>query len=335
MADGEEKALLPPVSADGVFAAADRLDGVADRTPLLESPVLNERVGGRVLLKAECLQHFGSFKIRGAFNLMAQLPGDVRQRGIVAWSSGNHAQGVAYAAKLLDCPATIVMPKDAPAMKADNVKTLGATIVPYDRYTEDREAIAREIAAENDLALAPSYDHPHVIEGQGTVALEAFEQAAARGASIDSFIACCGGGGLAAGCATILEAISPETRIYIAEPEHYDETWASIRDGERRRADPAVPTICDAIATPEPGALTLPILTRRVMGGASLSETDVVTAMRFAFDTLKLVVEPGGAVALAAVLTGQVDVAGKTTCVTLSGGNVDWENYITLAKRLS
>ncbi|MEL7486045.1 MAG: threonine/serine dehydratase, partial [Pseudomonadota bacterium] len=302
MTDATGTAATPQiVSADGVFAAADRLDGIAVRTPLIESPLLNEKIGGRVLLKAEALQHYGSFKIRGAYNLMAQLPEETRARGVVAWSSGNHAQGVAYAARLLGCPATIVMPADAPAVKRDNVLALGAEIVPYDRYTEDREAIARDIAAADARALAPSYDHPHVIEGQGTVALETFEQASALGVELDGFIACCGGGGLAAGCATILEAISPGTEIFIAEPEGYDEFWASIKEGERQVADVSRPTLCDAIATPTPGALTLPILARRCVGGASLSDQEVAEAMAFAFNTLKIVIEPGGAVALAAL----------------------------------
>ena len=320
------------VSANGVRTAAERLRKVAVRTPLLESAELNERTGGRVLLKAEVLQHYGSFKLRGAYNRLSQLSIEERKAGVLAWSSGNHAQGVAYAAKLLGCPATIVMPADAPAIKANNVRKLGAEIITFDRYTENREELGERIAREHGLAIAPSYDHADIIEGQGTVGLETFEQAQAMGAGLDAMIICCGGGGLTAGCATILEDLSPETEIWIAEPEGYDETWASIRDGKRHTADVSQPTICDAIATPTPGELTLPILQRRVRGGLTLTEQDVAEAMRFAYETLKLVVEPGGAVALAGVLSGKYDARGKVVAVTLSGGNVDWEKFISITK---
>jgi len=321
------------ISADGVRNAAKRLKGVAVRTPLLECPALNERAGGRILLKAEVLQHYGSFKLRGAYNRLSQLSEEERKNGVLAWSSGNHAQGVAYASKLLGCSATIIMPADAPTIKADNVRKLGAEIITYDRYTEDRETLGEKLALERGLALAPSYDHPHIIEGQGTVALETFEQAAAMGAHLDGFIACCGGGGLTAGCATILEDISPETDLWIAEPEGYDETWASIRDGKRHTADVSQPTICDAIATPTPGKLTLPILERRVRGGLTISEKDAAEAMAFAFKTLKLIVEPGGAVALAGILSGKYNAQGKIIALTLSGGNVDWHNFVSITKQ--
>lgn len=310
-------------SPAGVRRAAVRLDGLALKTPLLESDVLNERVKGRVLIKAEILQYCGSFKFRGAYNMISQLSEAQKKRGVIAWSSGNHAQGVARAARLFGAPATIVMPEDAPALKVEKVRYYGADIVSYDRYTDDREAIAQTIAEERGLAIAPSYDHVDIIEGQGTLALEAADQASAMGAKIDAFVVPCGGGGLAAGCATILEDVSPETEIHIAEPEGYDETWASIRAGERLKADVSRRTICDAIATPSPGALTFPILQARVCGGASLSESEVGSAMAYAFKYLKLVLEPGGSVALAAVLSGKVKTAGRTVCVTLSGGNVD------------
>ena len=311
------------ISADGVRRAAARLKGHAVRTPLVENDVLNDIAGGRVLMKAEMLQHCGSFKFRGAFNLISQLGEAQKKRGVVAWSSGNHAQGIARAARHFGVPAVIIMPEDAPRMKIDNTRALGADIVFYDRYSEDREAIGRAIHEERGMALAPSFDHPHIIEGQGTLALEVLEDAAALGVSLDAFGVCCGGGGLTAGCATILEDASPQTQVWIAEPEGFDETWASIRDGERRSADVTRRTICDAIATPEPGRLTLPIMARRVKAGARLTEDEVARAMAFAFQRLKLVVEPGGAVALAAVLTGKIDGRGRTTAITLSGGNVD------------
>ncbi len=309
--------------AAGVRDAAERIGRAAVRTPLLENAALNERTGGRILLKAETLQHGGSFKFRGAFNRLSCLTQDERRRGVLAWSSGNHGLGIALAARQFSAPAVIVMPSDAPKVKADQVRALGAKIIPYDRASEDREEIGRRIAAEHGLALAPSYDHPDVIEGQGTLALEAAEQAQAMGATIDGFVICCGGGGLASGCALILEEISPYTAIHIAEPEGYAETWASIEAGRRLKNDVTRKTICDAIATPTPGALTYPILRRRVASGAAVTEDEVLDAMAFAFKHLKLVVEPGGAAALAAVLGGKTPARGKTVAVTLSGGNVD------------
>jgi threonine dehydratase len=310
-------------SFEGIAAAGERLLGRAIRTPLVENAELNALTGGRVLLKAETLQHCGSFKYRGAFNRLSQLTPDERRRGVLAWSSGNHAQGVARAGKELQIPTVIVMPEDAPAIKAERVRADGAEIILYDRRTEDREAIGRRIAAERGLALAPSYDHVDIIEGQGTLAIEALDEAKDRRAAFDLFIVPCGGGGLTAGCALALEALSPKTEMWIAEPEFYDESWASIRDGARRRADTARPTLCDAIATPTPGELTLSVMRRLVRGGASATDGEISRALAFAFKYLKLVVEPGGAAALAAVLAGKIPARGRTICVTLSGGNVD------------
>lgn len=329
--NGEDRA----ASAAGVRRAAERLKGKALVTPLIENETLNERVGGRVLLKAEILQHCGSFKFRGAYNLMAQLSPEVRARGVVAWSSGNHAQGVARAAKLFGAPAVIVMPTDAPALKVEKVRGYGAEIVAYDRYSEDREAIARGIAAERGMTIAPSYDHPAIIEGQGTLALEATRQATELGARFDLFAVPCGGGGLAAGCALILEELSPETAVWIAEPEGYDEAWASIRAGRRLTADVARRTIFDAIATPSPGALTFPTLQRRVKGGATVTEDDAAAALAFAFKHLKLVLEPGGAAALAALLAGKIDARGCTLGLVLSGGNIDPALFSRLLSRAS
>ena len=321
------------ITADGVRGAAARLNGHAIRTPIIENEFLNQAVGGRVFVKAEALQHCGSFKYRGAFNLIAQLSETEKKNGVVAWSSGNHAQGVARAARHFGAPATIVMPADAPVLKTEKTRALGAEIVPYDRYCEDREEIARAIRDERGMTLAPSFDHPHIIEGQGTLALEVFEDVAALGVALDAFVVCCGGGGLTAGCATLLEEMSPRTEVFIAEPEGFDDAWASIRDGERRYADISRPTICDAIATPTPGRLTLPIMERRVTGGAAVSEADVGRAMSFAFKHLKLVAEPGGAVALAAILSGKIDVSGRTTAITLSGGNVDPPLFASLLQK--
>lgn len=322
-------------SASGVRRAAQRLKGKAFLTPLIENETLNARVGGRILMKAETLQHGGSFKFRGAYNLLSQLAPAQRKRGVLAWSSGNHAQGVALAARLLDMPAVIVMPEDAPAVKAERVRDYGAEIIVYDRYRDDREAIGREIARERGLALAPSYDHPDIIEGQGTLAMETLAQARALDANFDLFITCCGGGGMSAGCALVLADKSPATELWIAEPEGFDETWASIRDGVRHKADVAQRTICDALATPAPGILTLPILAEHVRGGVTLSEDEVRAAMAYAFKYLKLVVEPGGAVALAAILSGKVNAQGRTIGLTLSGGNVDAVLYAQILARFA
>ncbi|WP_425407967.1 threonine ammonia-lyase [Hyphococcus sp.] len=311
------------ISAEGVRAAAARLQGKAVRTPLLENEILNQRAGGRILIKPETLQRYGSFKFRGAYNRISQLSDEERRNGVLAWSSGNHAQGVALASKLLGAKATIIMPEDAPAIKAQNVRALGADIITYDRYTEDREDIAAKILRDRDMALAPSFDHPHIVEGQGTLALEVHEDASAMDVSLDAFVICCGGGGLTSGCATILESVSPGTSVWIAEPEGYDEAWASIKAGERLKADVSKPTICDAIATASPGWLTFPIMQRLVRGGVTITEQEVREAMVFAYQHLKLVVEPGGAVALAAILSQKFDAAGKVTAITLSGGNVD------------
>ncbi len=310
-----------PITAAGVRAAARRIAGRTVQTPLIENDRLNEIAGGRVLLKAEVLQGGGSFKLRGAYNLISQLSKDALARGVVAWSSGNHANGVAIASRAFGCPAVIVMPSDAPAVKVENVRANGAEIVFYDRYSEDREAIGVSISNERNMTLVPSYDHPDIIEGQGTVALESLEQTG--GVEIDRFLVCCGGGGLTAGCATFLEDASPQTDVWIAEPEGFDDAWESIRLGRHVTADQSRKTLCDAIATPSLGKLTYPILQRRVRGGAAVTDKEVKIAMAFAFRHLKLVVEPGGAAALAAILAGKAPTSGVTTVATLSGGNVD------------
>lgn len=311
------------ISADGVRRAANIIKGHAIRTPLIENEYLNEKIGGRIFLKAEMLQHCGSFKFRGAYNLISQLSSEERQRGIIAWSSGNHAQGVARAASLFGVRAAIVMPEDTPEIKAFNVRRYGAEIIPYDRYKDDREEIARQIQVERGMVLAPSYDHPLIMEGQGTLALEVAQDLREQNIELDDFVVCCGGGGLTAGCATILRDVSAQTNIWIAEPEGFAETKATLETGERHTADVKARTICDAIATPTPGRLTLPILQQTVKGGVAVSEDDVIEAIIFAYKHLKLVVEPGGAVALAAVLSGKIKVDNKVVAATLSGGNID------------
>ena len=306
-----------------ILHAADRIKGRAARTPLLESAALNAATGARVFIKPECLQRSGSFKFRGAFNRLALLDDAERRAGVVAWSSGNHAQGIAAAAQILGVPATIVMPKDAPRVKRDKTRAYGADIVYYDRYTESREEIGAALAKERGAVLVPSYDDPAIIAGQGTCGLEIGEQAKALGASLDLLLVCCGGGGLIAGTAIAMESISPDTRIYSVEPEGLDDHARSLISGRRERIAPGATSICDALLAPEPGALTFPINKRLLSGGLVVDDREVEAAMRCAYSELKLVVEPGGAVALAALLAGKLPIAGKSVSVVLSGGNVD------------
>ncbi len=313
-----------------IEAAAARLQDVIVETPLLESAELNRVVGGRVLLKAECLQRTGSFKIRGAYNLMSQLTGDQVVRGVVAWSSGNHAQGVAEAGRLLGIQTTIVMPEDAPRAKIDNTRKLGGEVVLYDRYTLDRETIAKELAAKNGAALVPSYEHLDIIAGQGTVGLEIMAQSAAVGLVPDQVLICCGGGGLSAGSAVAIKATSPRTDVVLVEPEDFDDTLRSMQTGERQRNGKGARSICDALQTETPGEMTFAINKRLASDVLTVTDAEVAAAMRFAFQHLKLVVEPGGAVALAAVLAGKIDTKDNVSALVLSGGNVDADLFGTI-----
>ena len=303
--------------------AAARLAGHAVRPPLIESPTLNARLGGRVLLKPETLQRAGAFKFRGAYNRLFQLSDEERKRGVVAFSSGNHAQGVALAARLLGCPALIVMPSDSPAVKVEVTRGFGAEIRFYDRFTEDRVAIADQIAAERGCVVVPSYDDPHIIAGQGTAGLELVEQARAVGLELDKVLSPVGGGGLIAGVSTAVKALSPATQVWGAEPAGFDETRRSLASGKRETIDPAARSICDALLTPIPGELTWPINRRNLSGIVAVTDAEVAEAMRYAFSTLKLVIEPGGCVALTAALTGKVDLKGQSAAIICSGGNVD------------
>ncbi|HEY9538561.1 MAG TPA: threonine/serine dehydratase [Kiloniellaceae bacterium] len=312
---------------DDVREAARTLAGLAVRTPLLESPALNERVGGRVLLKAETLQRTGSFKFRGAYNRISRIPERDRAGGVVAYSSGNHAQGVAAAAALLRLPAVIVMPSDAPAIKVANTRGYGAEVVFYDRFTESREEIGAAIAVERGATLVRPYDDGGVIAGQGTCGLEVIEQAGQLGAVLDAMLVCCGGGGLTAGCALAFEALSPQTKIFAVEPAGYDDTRLSLEAGRPLPHGNTTNSICDALLSPRPGDVTFAVNRTRVQAGLSVTDDEVKAAMRYAFRTLKLVVEPGGAVCLAAVLAGKAEAAGRVTGLTLSGGNVDAELY--------
>lgn len=311
-------------TSDDVNEAAARLSGVAVRTPTLEFTVLNEQAGTRVLLKPEIFQITGTFKFRGAYNRLSRLTAQERPHGVVAFSSGNHAQGVAAAARLLEIPATIVMPQDAPAIKIERTRALGATVVFFDRYTEDREVIAADLASQTGAVVVPSYDDPHIIAGQGTAALELFEDAATRDISISSLLIPCGGGGLTAGSVLAQEALSPKTGIFTVEPEGYDDHARSFASGNRESADISQKSICDALLSPMPGELTFAINRTGVKSGLVVSEREVLGAMRFAFAELKLVVEPGGCVALAALLNGKIATQSHdTVAIVLSGGNVD------------
>ncbi|MDN5926751.1 MAG: threonine/serine dehydratase [Hyphomicrobiales bacterium] len=322
-------ALAAMPTMDDIRAAARRIEGLARRTPLLESPALNEKFGGRLLFKPEVLQRTGSFKFRGAYNKIASLTQEERARGVVAFSSGNHAQGVAAAAGLFGIRAVIVMPADAPAIKADNVRAMGAEIVPYDRYGQDREIVARPYV-EQGMALVKPFDDPLIVAGQGTVGLEIAEDAAAMGARLDAVVTPCGGGGLMAGIATAIKALSPETQIWGAEPENFDDTRRSLAAGSRVGADPAGTSICDALMSPMPGELTFAINRKLVAGVVGVTETSVAAAMRDAAAHLKLVVEPGGAAAFAAFPSGEIALAGRTIAVVLSGGNVDLDLFARL-----
>ncbi|KAA5804439.1 threonine/serine dehydratase [Alkalicaulis satelles] len=306
-----------------VTAAAARLAGHAVRTPLLSSPALDELTGARILVKAEPLQRTGSFKFRGAWNALSQLSEAQRARGVVAFSSGNHAQGVAEAARLLGVHAIIVMPSDAPAIKQRGVIARGAELRLYDRETESREAIAREISETTGAALIPSFDHPHIIAGQGTAGLELFEDMAARGLRADTLVCCLGGGGLIGGINLAAAALSPQTEVWGAEPEGFDDHARSLVSGRRERNARQSGSLCDALLSESPGALTFAINQTRLAGVAVISDADALHAMRAAFEHLKLVLEPGGAAALAAVLSGRVEVKGRTVVVIASGGNVD------------
>ena len=314
---------MPSVTIDDVRSAADALESVAVRTPLIWSPVLDELAGGRVFLKPECLQVTGSFKIRGAYNLMSRLDSKQAARGVVAWSSGNHAQGVAAAGGMLGIRTAIVMPEDAPIAKIENTRRLGGETILYDRYTGDREAIARKIATERGAALVPSYDHPHIIGGQGTVGLEIMQQASKLGYVPDQVLICCGGGGLSSGSAIAIKDANNATAVHPVEPVDFDDTARSLVSGNRESIDREARSICDALQATEPGEMTFAINKRLLGDGLTVSDDDVREAMRFAFEHLKLVVEPGGAVALAAVLKQKVATDGKVTVAVLSGGNVD------------
>ncbi|TDK50581.1 threonine ammonia-lyase [Antarcticimicrobium luteum] len=320
---------------DMIEAAAGRLAGHARRTPLLSSPFLDEIAGRRVLVKPECLQHTGSFKFRGGWSAISALAPEVRARGVIAFSSGNHAQGVAYAARLHGVSAVIIMPSDAPKMKIDNTRALGAEVVLYDRANEDRDALGAKLATERGLTLIKPFDEPLVIAGQGTTGLEIAEQAADEGVSQADVLVPCGGGGLTAGIALALEARAPGLRVRPAEPEGFDDTARSLASGKIERNKRLSGSLCDAIITPQPGEITFPINKRLCGPGLVVTEDEALHAMALAFARLKIVIEPGGAVALAAALFRPDRIAGDAVIAVASGGNVDAGVFRAALERFS
>ena len=309
-----------PPTIEDVRAAAKRLEGVARRTPILSAPQIDEMAGRRVLVKAECLQRTGSFKFRGAWSRVSALGDDELRRGVLGYSSGNHAQAVALSARLRGGPAVIVMPKDAPRAKIEATRGYGAEVVLYDRENEAREKIGAGIAAERGLTVIPPYDDPHVIAGQGTCGLEI---AAEAGVSRADVLVCCGGGGLSSGIALALEAEAPGLRVRPAEPSGFDDFARSLARGERVANDRLGGSVQDAILTPTPGALTFPVAERLFGPGLSVTDDEALEAVALAWRWLRVVLEPGGACALAAALFRRDAIQGDAVIVTASGGNVD------------
>ncbi|MEU7414324.1 threo-3-hydroxy-L-aspartate ammonia-lyase [Streptomyces sp. NPDC042638] len=315
----------PPVSFADVREAAARLEGIVHRTPVLTSRTLNLRVGAEVFIKAENFQRMGAFKFRGAYNAAAQLPPDQLAKGIAAYSSGNHAQATALAARELGTTAVILMPQDAPRSKMEATAGYGAEIVTYDRYTQDRTALGHALAADRGLALIPPYDHPHVIAGQGTAALELLEETG----PLDALLVPVGGGGLIAGSATAATALHPGIRVIGVEPEAGDDTKRSLEGGARVTI-PVPRTIADGQALDTPGEITFPVNQRLVDSIALVSDAEIVTAMRFAFERLKTVLEPSGATPLAALLAGRVGNLPRRIGIIASGGNIDVDRFTAL-----
>ncbi|MGD9668318.1 MAG: threonine/serine dehydratase [Hyphomicrobiaceae bacterium] len=314
-------------SFDDVLAARRRLAGHAVRTPVIRHPALDAAVGGRVLIKSETLQRVGAFKFRGAFNRISMVDPARFPGGVVACSSGNHAQGVAHAAALLGHASAIVMPSDAPRLKIARTRGYGADVVLYDRTTQDREEIARALAQERKADFVHPFDDTGVIAGQGTAGLELAEDAAAADMELDAVVVPCSGGGLASGVAIAVKQLMPGARIIIVEPEGFDDFARSLKSGERETNERAAGSIADALMALAPGRLTLSIGLRLFDGAVTVTDEEMRQAMRFAFAELKLIVEPGGAAALAALLSGRIAASARTVGVLLTGGNVDAETF--------
>lgn len=316
-----EHAPSPTVSLDDIKNAADRIAAHTIHTPLLESPRLNDWLGFRLLVKCENLQHTGSFKLRGATNAVMSLPDSVTD--VVAYSSGNHAQAVARAATRRGMKAVIIMPEDAPTLKIEGTRAYGAEVVTYDRYTESREDIGHAIAAERNAELIRPFEDVRVIAGQGTIGLEIAAQCAELGVSPDHVISCCGGGGLIAGVSLAVKSHMPDVEVWAAEPEGFDDTIKSLESGQIMSVDPANRSICDAVVTPSPGEITFSINSTTLAGGFAVSDELVLQVMATAFKHLKLVIEPGGAVAVAAALDNRLPASTQCAVAVASGGNVD------------
>lgn len=312
---------LPTI--DDIRAAATLLEGHAVKTPLIESSVLNQLTGARVFLKAECLQRTGSFKFRGAYNALSSLGESKSEQNVLAVSSGNHAQGVAEAARLLGFNATILMPADAPEIKKFRTRRSGAKIVEYDRYTQDRDVVCAQLLEKMNAPLVHPFENFHVIAGQGTTGLEIAEEIKIKGLVLDRALVCAGGGGLMSGILLSLKDTFPNVNVHPVEPEGYDDHKQSLEAGEIRRVDTSKPSVCDAIITPQPGKLAFAIGKDSLSPGLVISDDEALSAVAFAFHELKMVVEPGGAAALAAVLSGKIDITGEVVALTLSGGNID------------
>mgnify|MGYP003542459233 FL=1 len=311
-----------------IQSAAARLAGTAHRTPVATSRTANQRTGAELFFKCEILQRMGAFKFRGAYNALSQFTPEQRRAGVVAFSSGNHAQAIALSGRLLGIPATIVMPNDAPLMKVDATRGYGAEVQLYNRYKEDREAIGRQLADERGMTLIPPFDHPHVMAGQGTAALELIEDAG----SLDVLLVCVGGGGLISGCAVAAKHALPQCRVIGVEPEAGNDVQQSLRRGEIVHID--VPqTIADGAQTQAPGRLTFPVIRALVDDVLTVTDRQLVLTMRFFAERMKMVVEPTGCLAAAAVLEGLLDVRGQRVGIIISGGNVDVDRYAELLKR--
>jgi threonine dehydratase len=318
---------------DDVVAAHARLKPHIIATPLIEHPALNARTGGRILVKCENLQRVGAFKFRGAYNTIAQVDRAKHPGGVVACSSGNHAQGVAAAATLLGLRSAIVMPADSPKLKTERTRAFGGEVIPYDRVKEDRDAIARRICEERNAAFVHPFDDPNVMAGQGTVGLELMEQAKAYGVVPDAVLAPASGGGLIGGISVAVKKANPHTEVLSVEPAGFDDLARSLRSGKRETNERMSGSICDALMAPSPGEITFAIAQRNLSGGLAITDAEARDAVRFAFEELKLVVEPGGAAALAAVLTGRLPVQGRTVAVVLSGGNIDPQVFSNIILR--
>ncbi len=307
-----------------IKSASDRLAGVVIKTPLLESPLLNDKTGKRILVKAECLQVTGAFKFRGAWSAVSSLTDAERSKGVLAYSSGNHAQAVAYAAAKHNTRATIIMPNDAPELKLHNTRLYGAEVIQYDRPGgEDREAIGKQLAEERGCVLIKPYDNTQVIAGQGTCGLELAEQTKALNIDNAEVLVCCGGGGLTSGIALALAHEAPGLKVRPVEPEHYDDVARSLASSTRESVNTQQPSICDAIVTPSPGELTFPIMQKYCGAGLTVTDDQALNAMKIAAAAFKLVAEPGGAVALAAALSHADQINSDTIICIVSGGNVD------------